>query len=119
MFLVQQITDDAFQQQVIILSDGSSLTLQIYFRPLQQGWFITSLTYGTFTLQGMRITNNTNMLHPWRNLLPFGLACYSTASREPSQSQDFSSGASNLYILTAAEVAANTAFLEAGPDGVS
>ncbi len=111
MYAVNQITNDPFQQQTLVLPDGTSLQLQIYFMPLQYGWFITSLTYGTFTLNGLRITNSPNMLHQFRNQLPFGLACFSTNNREPSQQTDFSSGASQLYILTAAEVAAYTAYL--------
>lgn len=112
MLLIQQVTSNPLQKQTLVLPDGSSLSLVIYFRPLQQGWFINNLTYGTFVLNGLRITNSPNMLNQWRSLLPFGLACFSTANREPSLSQDFSSGASSLYILTQAEVDQYTEFLE-------
>jgi hypothetical protein len=106
MYLIQQVTSDANQKQTLILPDGTSLTLTIYFIPLQYGWFITSLVYGNFTLNGLRITVNPNMLRQFKNQIPFGLACYANGnSREPSQQKDFSSGAFSLYILDAAEVA--------------
>jgi hypothetical protein len=106
MYLVQQVTSDPLQVQTLILPDGSSLNMTTYFIPLQYGWFITSLVYGSFTLNGLRITVSPNMLRQFKNQIPFGLACYSNgAAREPSQQQDFSSNAFSLYILDAAEVA--------------
>lgn len=103
MFIIQQLTSDSLQKQILILPDGTQLTMTIYFVPMQLGWFITNLTYGDFILNGLRITNSPNMLNQFRNQIPFGLACYSTQNREPSQQQDFSSGASKLYILSEAE----------------
>lgn len=114
MLLIQQITSDALQTQTLVLQDGTTLGLTLYFRPLQYGWFINSLTYLTFKLNGLRVCNSPNMLHQFRNQLPFGLACFSTGNREPSQQQDFSSGTSKLYILTAGEVAQYTGYLAGG-----
>lgn len=104
MLLIQQLTGDPLQQQTLILPDGTSLSLTIYFVPLQIGWFITNLTYQNFVLNGVRITNSPNMLIQFQNQIPFGLACFSASNREPTQQEDFASGASTLYILTAAEV---------------
>lgn len=111
MLQIDTISTDASQTQTLILPDGTSIQLTIQFVPLQLGWFITDLEYGSFTLNGFRITNSPNMLRQYRNQLPFGLACFSTGDREPSQQQDFSSQNSILYILSAAEVAAYEAFL--------
>lgn len=105
MNIIQQITSDPYQKQSLILPDGSSLSLTIYFRSMQFGWFIESLIYKDFVLNGMRITSSPNMLNQYRNQIPFGLACYSTQNREPTQQKDFSSGASKLYLLTQAECA--------------
>ncbi len=103
MFLVQQITTDPRQQMTLVLPDGSSLTMTIYFVPMQNGWFITNLTYKTFILNGFRVVVSPNMLNQYRNKIPFGLACYSVDNREPSLQEDFSSFACNLYILSEAE----------------
>jgi hypothetical protein len=106
MYLIQQVTTDALQKQTLNLPDGTQVSITLQFVPMQFGWFIRTLTYGTFTLTGLRVTNSPNMLNQFRNQLPFGLACYSQGNREPSQQQDFSSGASKIYVLTQAETAA-------------
>lgn len=114
MFLIQQITNNPSQKQTLILQDGTSLTLTLQFVPMQYGWFITDLVYQSFELKGIRICNSPNMLHQFRNQIPFGLACFSAANREPSQQNDFSSGASRLYVLSEAEVKQFTEFLQHG-----
>ena len=105
MYLIQQVSNDPLQAQTLILPDGTSLLMTTYFRPLQLGWFITNLTYGTFVLNGYRIVTSPNMLYQFQNQLPFGLACFSTQNREPSQQDDFISGACQLFLLSSDEVA--------------
>lgn len=114
MLLIKQITSNPLQSQTLVLPDGTSLALTIYFRPMQFGWFINTLTYGSFVLNGLRITNTPNMLNQWQNIIPFGLACFSVGNREPSLQQDFVSGNSKLYILTQAEVREFESFLKNG-----
>jgi hypothetical protein len=114
MYLIQQITDDPLQKQTLILPNGISLSLTISFAPMQYCWFVVSLVYGSFTLNGLQITNSPNMLHQFKNQIPFGLACFSTNNREPSQQEDFASGASQLYLLSAAEVAQYAGLLQNG-----
>ena len=117
MYQIQNITDDSLQEQTLVLDDGSSVFIQMYFMPMQYSWIFTQIIYNNFTLNGLRISNSPNMLQQFRNQIPFGIGCFSTANREPSQQQDFSSGASELYILTAAEVAAYETFLVSGANG--
>lgn len=114
MNLINNITAYPNQQITFVLGDGTTFQLSLYYVPMQYGWFITNLTYGTFVLNNIRITNNANMLYQWQNLIPFGLACFSPSQREPSQLQDFSSGASNLYVLTKAECEAYAAYIRGG-----
>lgn len=103
MLQIQRITSNPLQTQTLVLPDGTSFAMTLYFIPMQFGWFITNLTYGEFILNGLRITNNPNMLFQFQNKLPFGLGCFSNYNREPSLQDDFVSGASKLYILTQAE----------------
>ncbi len=105
MFLIQQITSAPAQKQSLILPDGSSFSMTLAFYPQQYGWFIQNLVYKNFTINGLRITTSPNMLNQWVNSLTFGLACTCVGNREPTQQQDFSSGAALLYVLSAAEVA--------------
>lgn len=111
MNALQQITDAPVQQQTVALSDGTTFSISIKYVPQQYGWFITSLTYGDFTLSGYRIVNSPNMLNQYRNEIPFGLACATAGNREPTQQQDFSSGASTIFLLSAEEVQQYTRFL--------
>ena len=113
MRLIQQVTSDTRQKQSITLPDGSIVQLSIYFMPMQYGWFIDELVYGDFILKGLRITNSPNMLRQWKNKLPFGLACISKGDREPMLQEDFSSGNSNLYLLSEDEVQAYEDYLSA------
>ena len=111
MFIIQTITNDPQQKQTWVLQDGTAIAVQLEFKPMQFGWFINSLTYGNFSLNGYRVVNSPNMLYQFKNQIPFGLACFTTGNREPNQQQDFSSGNSVLYILSAAEVDQYTEFL--------
>ena len=111
MNLINQVTSDSRQRQSIPLDDGTTFEFAIYFMPMQLGWFIEELIYGDFVLKSVRISNSPNMLHQFKNKLPFGLACISIDDREPSQQEDFSSGASKLYVLSPEEVTAYEEYL--------
>jgi hypothetical protein len=112
MYQIQQISDSARQNQTLTLPDGTQINISMYYSNLQQGWFFSNITYGTFVLNGLRITVNPNMLYQWKNILPFGINCFSdSTTREPSQQEDFSSGLFKMYVLSAAEVAEYTAYL--------
>lgn len=111
MYQIQNLTNNSRQKQNLVLPDGSIIQIEIYFIPMQLGWFITSLVYKNFTLNGLRITNSPDILYQFKNKLPFGLACLSPSGREPTQQDDFATGASLLYILTKAEVEQFAGFL--------
>jgi len=111
MYSIEQVTNNARQKQTLLLQDGTQITLSLYFVPMQLGWFIPLISYQGFTLNGLRITNSPNMLHQFRNQIPFGLACFSVADREPSQQDDFLSGASKLYLLSQEECTQYARFL--------
>lgn len=108
MYQVQQITTDSTQNLNLLLPDGTAIQLTLNFKPMMLGWFIQAISYTkgniSFALNNLRIVVSPNMLHQWRNIIPFGIACQSVANREPSLQQDFSSGNSNLYVLTPEEV---------------
>lgn len=115
MFAIQQITNDALQEQTLLLpSNGAPIVLTLNYVPLQYMWLIKRITYGDFVAENIRICVSPNMLYQFKNLIPFGIACYSQASREPTLQQDFISGAAKLYLLTEEEVAAYTEFLADG-----
>lgn len=113
---IEQVTADALQKRTLILPDQSQVTFTMYYCPNQFGWFIKSLVYGEFALNGIRIVNSPNFLYQYRNRIPFGIGCISGSSkdirtmREPTQQDDFVSGFSNLYLLDQDETIALTRF---------
>ncbi len=104
MYLVEKVTTNPLQKHTVVLPGGLFLNFEIYFRPMQYGWFFNSISYQDFEVKGLRITNNPNMLYQFQNLIPFGIGCFSNAGREPSLQEDFASGASRIYVLDEAEV---------------
>lgn len=111
MNLIEKLSSYPLQTQTLILETGETFSMTIYYRPNQTGWFINQLTYQDFELNGIRICNSPNLLYQFQNKLPFGLACFSKANREPMLQEDFYSGASKLYVLTEAEVQEYAAYL--------
>jgi hypothetical protein len=111
MYKIENITANAKQKQSLLLPDGTVITLRMYFVSMQFGWFVAELSYNDFVVYGLRICNSPNMLHQFRNKIPFGLKCTTADGREPSQQQDFSSGASQLFILSPDECDAYTGYL--------
>ncbi len=103
---ITQITDDPKQSMILILPDGSSTEVHIEYKTMQQGWFISSLIYKTFIVQGLRIVTSPNMLYQFKNQIPFGLACFVQQDDEPTQLQDFSSGRATLFLLDSVDLAA-------------
>jgi len=104
MLLIKEITEDSKQKRTLLLPDGTTIVFTMKFSPLQFGWVIEKLVYDDFEINNVRIVNSVNILHQFKNILPFGLACITEDNREPTQREDFSEGASKLYILTAEEV---------------
>ena len=108
---ILQISDIPRQKITLALPNGSSFSLSIYFSTRQIGWFIDELIYESVTIKGVRISNSPNMLYQFSNKLPFGIACFSDQDLEPVIQTAFLNGTSNLYLLTAAEVASYGAYV--------
>lgn len=111
MKIIEGITDSALQENTVTLDDGTNFTFVLKFVPMQYGWFFESLIYEDFVLNGFRVCNSPNILHQFRNELPFGIACISENDREPSLQNDFVSGQSKFYLLDEEEKQAFARFL--------
>jgi hypothetical protein len=114
MFLITNVTAAPLQNMTLTLPDSTTVSLTLYFAPQQFGWFLTNITYNAFILNGIRVVNSPNFLLQYQNQIPFGLACYSQGNREPSQQQDFSSSASQLFLLDQTDMAEVFAFIQSG-----
>lgn len=103
MYQVNQITADPQQNQTLVLPDGSTISMFMWYSPASQGWFM-NLSYETFNLNGVRLCTSPNLLRQFQYQIPFGLFIATTGTNEPTQQQDFASGYSQMFILTPTEV---------------
>jgi hypothetical protein len=111
MNIVNGITADAAQTIAIVLPDGSAVTLTLYFRPAQHGWFFDMAWPGSsaaatpFTSLGRRLVASANLLHQFKDLVPFGIACFSVDGLDPSSLTAFTDGTANIVLLGSDDVA--------------
>ena len=106
MQILDTISNDAKQKHTILLdADNSAIVIQLVYKPSQLGWFI-DIQYESknFSVYGLRLTTNTNILNQWRNLLPFGVICYCEDAQEPLSVEDFLVQRAHLAILSEDEV---------------
>lgn len=104
MLEITNITNDPAQVQNLVLEDGTSIRFQIRFVQMQLHWVIEEMVYGDFVSRGITLVLSPNVLRKYKNILPFGLACFSEDGRDPQLLDDFSSGNCRLFILTSDEV---------------
>ena len=103
---VVNFTADPNQQIVLVLADGTSLTLNLSYFAGQEGWFY-SVNYnnGQFVVSNRRLVTSPNMLSQFSNLINFGLAVTTSDGYEPIFLTDFVTGRASFYILEEADVA--------------
>lgn len=106
MLPILGLTSDPNQSITVVLPDGSKLVLSLSFNLAQNGWYYNSIVNSAqnFNLGITRVCVIPNALRQFKNLINFGLTCVTATGREPSQIQDFASGAFQLYVLTQSEV---------------
>lgn len=106
MQFIDNISNDARQKHTILLEkDSTRVVLELTYKPTQLGWFV-NVIYDelNYTVYGLRITTNSNILNQWRNKLPFGLICQCKDAQDPLLLEDFLVGRARLAILTPEEV---------------
>ncbi len=108
MLYIDNITSNPNQTLNISIETKETIILNLRFLPTQLTWQ-GSLTYSTFPTFRFNVVNTVNLLHPWRNLLSFGIMCVSEDKIDPFQITDFSSINSNvprnsLYILNTSDL---------------
>ncbi len=109
---VNGITSQPVQVLGLTLEDGSRATVTLYFRPQQNGWFFDLQWPGPggavapYTTLGRRLVTSPNLLRQARELIPFGVACFTPDNADPSALDDFSDGSAVLVVLNASDVAA-------------
>lgn len=102
--MIDNISDDAYQQTKVKLDDGSIVYVDLIYTPATQRW-VMNVTWGTFSVLGVGLCVHPNLLNQHRNRIPFGIACASSDGADPFDVQDFTNGRIALYVLNEADVA--------------
>ena len=86
--------DQTFQTS---LADGSILRFELFFRPRIPAFFV-NITWGNFTINGLKLCQSINLLWQFRSL-PFGLCISLNDGTEPYLIDDFTTGRAQFFIL--------------------
>lgn len=103
MRLLDSLNDAADQLLNFPIGDGTSAKMQFKYRSGIQRWTV-DITHPLLTLTGYNLSMGPNILRPWRNLIPFGMAISSINGLDPLNIEDFNNGICQVYMLTAEEV---------------
>ena len=87
----------------LALDDGTIVTFTINFNATTERWSF-DVEHEDFVTRGVAITTGPNILRAFRGTIPFGLACISTDSIDPTLVDDFETGRATLFLLDATEV---------------
>jgi hypothetical protein len=105
MLRIDGISDEPFQLHKLAIEGSADLAeMTLIWRETQNFWFM-NLTWGSFSVQGIRVCHLPNILTQFANILPFGIAIYSTNGQDPFLLQSFSNGTTALILLNSTEVA--------------
>ncbi len=108
MQIIPGITSDPKQTISIPLPDGSSVSLNLDFKPQQLGWFY-SIAYSTktvnFQLTGSRLVTSPNILRQYQNIVPFGLSVVTQGNVEPTTQTAFSDDTITFLLLDQSDIA--------------
>jgi hypothetical protein len=102
MKLVEGLTSDPKQTIFLAIEGYDKAILSLEYKPNQYGWFY-SLSWGTFTVDNIRVARDQNILRQFKNLIPFGIAIITVNGVDPVLPDEFLSNTS-VYILTSDEV---------------
>lgn len=110
MNIINGITRQPTQVIAITLEDGSRVTLTLYFRPQQNGWFYDVIWPGSdelpvpFENQNRRLVAAGNLLRQFKDIIPFGLACFTVDNTDPMTQASLSDGSVTIVLLNADDV---------------
>lgn len=112
MNIINGITNQPTQIVGIILPDGSRVTLTLYFRPQQNGWFFDVEWPGSpnsiitpFTVQNRRLVAAGNLLRQFQNIIPFGLLCVTVDNSDPITQACLVDGSVQIVLLNPDDIA--------------
>ena len=99
---ITEFTEDPNQQHVLIGENGEEITVNLVFIDSQTGWFI-DLQYGDLIINSMRLVTSVNILHSWKNIIPFGLTVATPDKGDPYFIDDFTSGRVGIFLTNSGD----------------
>lgn len=100
---ITNLSNEADQVSKVVLADGSVVTFEFFYLPAIERWAF-SLSHTAITLGRSILCAGPNILREFKNIIPFGLGCYTTDGADPFYIEDFASGRVTLFVLDASEV---------------
>ena len=111
MLTITNINPLANQKLILTLENRDTIVLELRFLPTQRGCnWQGAITYGNVPTMRFGIVNTVNLLRQWKNVIPFGLMCYSEDEISPFQITDFTTASNGqsprctLYILNQTDI---------------
>lgn len=95
---MQQITITENSTVEIINAEKETYTAYINYNSTRQGWFL-DLVSDNFSIYGIKITSNPNILKQWQKRLGFGIGVICENNSEPFFWEDFNTGRAKMFLL--------------------
>ena len=99
---ITKLTNASKQKIVAIGDDGEQVTLSLSYSSTQEAWNI-SISEGDFVANGIQLTVSPNILHGYKNIVLFGIACTSIDGQEPKYIDDFQNDRIELFLMSQAD----------------
>lgn len=99
---IDKLTSDAQQNYILVGEAGELINFTLRYLPRVLSWMI-DISYKDFVSNGFVMTVSPNILHNYRNILPFGILVTSEDDLDPLYQNDFISGRIKVYLLNNAD----------------
>lgn len=100
-----QISAEPVQEHTLVLDNDEEVKFTLTYKANVRGWYF-DIDYPArdFQLAGQRLAAFPNILRQYKNIVPFGLACFLEDGTEPLFLNDFSTNRAEIFILTEDDV---------------
>ena len=104
-FLVE-ITSNPHQTYNLKTDEGDNITITLRYCPSQQMWMLNTSYKSLWTLNGIKVVDDINILKQYENIIPYGISCISDDFIDPFLVTDFSTQRCKLFLLNSADILA-------------
>lgn len=80
--IIDKVGNESKQNIKVVLSDGETLSLYLWFSPICSCWFV-NVNYKDFVLNGLQLVYSNNILIQYERIFPFGMQIASRTGLSP------------------------------------